>query len=160
MVCILYMYMYKYTARKLSRTYCQLKSPTWNVLEHLIATHVVWLDIELQNLCCMQEVLRLDWQSSTRVMIHIADYLAHGDRYNDNFDDYPNGDPTGTLKHSSLVFEAARDLQEACQKCLAKVFDICVNDKPVVYARQMHSCDGSISDSACTWEVQCLYGNC
>lgn len=68
----------------------------------------------------MQEVLRLDWQSSTRVMIHIADYPAHGDRYNDNFDDYPNGDPTGTFsEHSSLASAAAMEMQEACEKCQA-----------------------------------------
>lgn len=43
----------------------------------------------------LQMTLQLRWELSTRRIIHIADYPAHGAEYNDNYDDYPDGDPDG-----------------------------------------------------------------
>ena len=42
-----------------------------------------------------QVVLQLRWEAGTRVVVHLADYPAHGTLYNNNFDDYPRGDPYG-----------------------------------------------------------------
>ena len=47
----------------------------------------------------MQMALQLRWESSTRLMVHIADYPAHGTEYNDNYDDFPGGDPDGLPPH-------------------------------------------------------------
>ncbi|PRP80235.1 hypothetical protein PROFUN_12174 [Planoprotostelium fungivorum] len=41
------------------------------------------------------QALHLDWQSSTRLIIHIADAPCHGRQYHNFKDDYPEGDPTG-----------------------------------------------------------------
>lgn len=47
-----------------------------------------------------QNVLRLNWRSSTRLVIHFGDYPCHGTKYHDftggvAWDAYPNGDPKG-----------------------------------------------------------------
>lgn len=39
---------------------------------------------------------QLDWQSTARILLHIADYPCHGSKYHfDLVDDYPTGDPDG-----------------------------------------------------------------
>ena len=37
----------------------------------------------------------MDWQNSTRVLLHIGDYPPHGRRFTYLGDNYPNGDPHG-----------------------------------------------------------------
>ena len=46
----------------------------------------------------VQKVMGLDWQSSTKLIIHFGDAPAHGNRYYTSFHDlHPEGDPTGSL---------------------------------------------------------------
>jgi len=43
----------------------------------------------------LSEVLKLKWEASTRLVIHIADAPAHGTKYCDSNDNFPDGDPNG-----------------------------------------------------------------
>lgn len=54
----------------------------------------------------MQKALGLGWRSSTRVLIHLADYPCHGREYHDYIDPvndaHMDGDPLGKqLLHDS-----------------------------------------------------------
>ena len=46
----------------------------------------------------VQKVMGLDWQSSTKLVIHFGDAPAHGSKYYTYCGDlHPGGDPTGSL---------------------------------------------------------------
>ena len=46
----------------------------------------------------VQKVMGLDWQSSTKLVIHFGDAPAHGRKYYTSCHDlHPGGDPTGCL---------------------------------------------------------------
>lgn len=45
----------------------------------------------------LQKVMGLDWQSSTKLVIHFGDAPAHGRKYYTYcHDNHPGGDPTGS----------------------------------------------------------------
>ena len=51
----------------------------------------------------LEEVIKLEWKSSSRVLFHIADAPCHGSRFHSRAnDDYPDGDPRG-LNITSLL---------------------------------------------------------
>lgn len=46
----------------------------------------------------LQKVMGLDWQSSTKLVIHVGDATAHGRKYYTYcHDNHPGGDPTGSF---------------------------------------------------------------
>ena len=48
-------------------------------------------------------ITQMDWQNSTRVLLHIGDYPPHGRRYTFLMrDNYPNGDPYGLTAENVL----------------------------------------------------------
>eukprot|EP01155_Anaeramoeba_flamelloides_P018602 Anaeramoba_flamelloidesa570872_242.p1 GENE.a570872_242~~a570872_242.p1 ORF type:complete len:350 (+),score=75.52 a570872_242:45-1094(+) len=49
-----------------------------------------------------EQVLNLNWQSITRLMVHIADAPCHGKRFHRTHDDFPKGNPYG-LKPEVLL---------------------------------------------------------
>ena len=49
-----------------------------------------------------QKTLNLSWQSSSRIVMHVADAPCHGTQYHSMHDDYPSGDPTGISPESLL----------------------------------------------------------
>ena len=48
----------------------------------------------------MNEVLKMSWNASTRVLIHITDAPCHGTSYHSMHDDFPQGDPSGVSPES------------------------------------------------------------
>ncbi|RGB39928.1 kinase-like domain-containing protein [Rhizophagus diaphanus] len=47
-------------------------------------------------------VTQMNWQNSTRVLLHIGDYPPHGRRFSYLKDNYPNGDPNGLTAEDVL----------------------------------------------------------
>lgn len=41
------------------------------------------------------EIIELDWQAPTKIIIHVADAPCHGTKYHSMEDSFPSGDPTG-----------------------------------------------------------------
>ena len=51
----------------------------------------------------LNDVLKLKWLCSTRLIIHIGDAPCHGKQYHNlQADDYPNGDPSGVSPESLM----------------------------------------------------------
>jgi hypothetical protein len=50
----------------------------------------------------LEEILKLEWRSATKMLIHIADAPCHGSRFHSMGDDYPAGDPRGLTPESLL----------------------------------------------------------
>ncbi len=43
----------------------------------------------------LDAALQLNWQSSTRILVHVADAPCHGSKYHNCDDSHPSGDPGG-----------------------------------------------------------------
>ena len=53
----------------------------------------------------LQKVISLDWQSSTKLVIHFGDAPAHGSKYYTSCsDNHPSGDPTGSMSLQEPLF--------------------------------------------------------
>jgi hypothetical protein len=47
-------------------------------------------------------ITQMNWQNSTRVLLHIGDFPPHGRRFNSHYDTFPDGDPYGLTAESVL----------------------------------------------------------
>jgi hypothetical protein len=64
-------------------------------------------------------ITQMDWQYSTRVLLHIGDFPPHGRRFNSHYDTFPDGDPYGLTAESVLEKMQSKNILY----CFGKVTD-------------------------------------